>query len=62
MKILSKVRTQNLKKSLSCLNFSNQFAYVDERLISKSDKRTSDFLEIRHIMKLNDLLATIDHE
>ena len=60
--ILSKIRAQNLKMYLPSLIFSKQFYYVDKRLITKSGRRTSDLLEISHIMKLNGLLATIDIE
>ena len=62
MKILSKVRTQNLKNTLPFLIFSHQFVCIDKRLIRKSCTHISDLLEIGHILKLMGLLATIDIE
>ena len=60
VKILPKVMTQRLKKTLRFLISANQSAYVDGRFISEGGRLISDLLEISDTMKLVGLLATID--
>ena len=60
VKILPKVMTQRLKKTLRFLISANQSPYVDGRFISEGGGLISDLFEISDTMKLDDLLATID--
>ena len=56
------IKYSDLNKALPFLIFSNQFPYVDERLISKGGGSISNLFEINHILKLNGSLGTIDIE
>ena len=63
VKLLSKVMTQRLKKTLlkkAFLISANQFAYVDGRFISEDGRLIFDLLVISDTLKLDGLLATID--
>ena len=60
VKITSKALSKRLKNVLLSLFSDNQSAHVDRRFISEGGRLIVDVLQITDVVKLNDMLVTIE--
>ena len=60
MKIVSKAFSKRLKNVLPSLIPNIQSTYVDGRFISEGRRLIADVMQTTDVLKLNDMLVTID--